>query len=84
MILKELKIETSIENPTNCYIILDETSKEIIVIDPAGDVDRIIEMIDILKRKCKIHIFNTLSRRPYRSIKRVKGTKRWKNFNTSL
>ena len=48
MILKELKIETWIGDPTNCYIILDEESKEIMVIDPAGDVDKIEEMINIL------------------------------------
>jgi hypothetical protein len=35
MILKELKIDTWIGDPTNCYIILDEKSKELMVIDPA-------------------------------------------------
>ena len=53
MILKELKISTWIGDPTNCYIILDENSKEIMVIDPAGDVDKIIEMINILNGKLK-------------------------------
>ena len=53
MILKELKIDTWIGDPTNCYIIFDEDSKETMVIDPAGDVDRIVEMIDILKGKLK-------------------------------
>ena len=47
MILKELKIETWIGDKTNCYIIQDEKSKETMVIDPAGDVDKIIEMLDI-------------------------------------
>ena len=41
MILKELKIDTWIGDPTNCYIVLDEESKETMVIDPAGDVDNI-------------------------------------------
>ena len=45
MILKELKIDTWIGDPTNCYVIFDEQSKEIIVIDPAGDVDRIEDLI---------------------------------------
>ena len=49
MILKELKIDTWVGDPTNCYIILDEQSKEIMVIDPAGDVDKIVEMINILE-----------------------------------
>lgn len=48
MILKELKIVTWIGDPTNCYIVFDEKSKETMVIDPAGDVDKIEEMINIL------------------------------------
>lgn len=74
MILKKLKIDTWIGDPTNCYIILDEESKEIMVIDPAGDVDKIQETIDILKGNLKYiylthchgdHIFgvNELKRR---------------------
>ncbi len=53
MILKELKIETWIGDPTNCYIVFDEETTETMVIDPAGDVDKIIEMINILKGKLK-------------------------------
>ena len=53
MILKELKIDTWIGDPTNCYIILDEKSKELMVIDPAGDADKIQEMIKILDGKLK-------------------------------
>lgn len=53
MILKELKIDTWIGDTTNCYIVLDEESKETMVIDPAGDVDKIEEMINILDGKLK-------------------------------
>ena len=53
MILKELKINTWIGDATNCYIVQDEKSKETMVIDPAGDVDKIIEMLDILQAKLK-------------------------------
>lgn len=53
MILKELKIDTWVGDPTNCYIIQDEETKETMVIDPAGDVDKIVEMLDILKSKLK-------------------------------
>lgn len=53
MILKELKIMTPVGEPTNCYIIFDEKSKEAMVIDPAGDTDKIIEMLDILKANLK-------------------------------
>ena len=58
MILKRLKISTWIGDATNCYIILDQQSKEIMVIDPAGDVDRLVEMINILQGKLK-YIFLT-------------------------
>lgn len=53
MILKELKIKTNLAEPTNCYIVLDEKSKELMVVDPAGQADRIIEMIEILKGNVK-------------------------------
>ena len=53
MILKELKIDTWKGDPTNCYIIVDEESKETMVIDPAGSVDKIEELINILKAKLK-------------------------------
>lgn len=53
MILKELKIETWIGDATNCYIVQDENSKETMVIDPAGDVEKIIEMLNILQAKLK-------------------------------
>ncbi len=53
MILKILKINTCLGSPTNCYIITDEDTKETIVIDPAGEVDKIVEMLDILQAKVK-------------------------------
>lgn len=54
MILKELKIQTWIGDKTNCYIAFDEKSKEIICIDPAGDVDRIENLIkEVFKGKLK-------------------------------
>jgi len=53
VILKEFKIETWIGDATNCYIVLDEDSKEAMVIDPAGEVDRIVEMLELLEAKLK-------------------------------
>ena len=53
MILKELKIDTWVGDATNCYIVFDEHSRETMVIDPAGDVDSIKEMIDILNAHSK-------------------------------
>ncbi len=53
MILKELKISTWVGDATNCYIVQDEKTKETMVVDPAGDADKIIEMLDILQAKLK-------------------------------
>ncbi len=53
MILKRLKINTPWVDFTNCYIIQDEETKEIMVIDPAGELDKIMEMLNILEAKLK-------------------------------
>lgn len=53
MILKELKIDTWVGDSTNCYILFDEESKEAIVIDPAGDVETIQAMLNILDAHIK-------------------------------
>ena len=58
MILKRLRISTWIGDDTNCYIIFDQKSKETMVIDPAGDVDKIVEIINVLQGKLK-YIFLT-------------------------
>ena len=48
MILKRLKLNTALSEPTNCYIVEDEESKETMVIDPGGEPEKIIEMLDTL------------------------------------
>ena len=48
MILKRLKIENSISSYTNCYIVVDENKKEGMVIDPAGECEKILDMLNIL------------------------------------
>lgn len=53
MILKQIKVSTHIEDPTNCYIVQDEKCKEAIVVDPGGETDKIIEMLDILNANLK-------------------------------
>lgn len=54
MILKQLKLKSNIDNIiTNCYIIKDEESKELMVIDPGGEIEKIIEMINILEGNLK-------------------------------
>ena len=49
MILKRLQVDTNLGDPTNCYIIEDEETKETMVIDPGGEADKIIEMLNILE-----------------------------------
>lgn len=53
MILKRIKIDVGLGEDTNSYIIQDTQSKETIVIDPAGDVDKIIELLNVLEAKLK-------------------------------
>lgn len=49
MILKKLSVETNLEQPTNCYIVEDEESKETMVIDPGGEPEKIIEMLNAME-----------------------------------
>lgn len=53
MILKNLKVNGGFVDKTNCYIVEDENTKETMVIDPGGDADSIIELLDILDAKLK-------------------------------
>ncbi len=54
MILKELKLSSGVINEkTNCYIVQDEETKETMVIDPGGEVEKITAMLDILQAKLK-------------------------------
>lgn len=53
MILKRIKIDTPLGEPTNCYIVTDEDTKETMVIDPAGEYEKIEEMLKTLEAKLK-------------------------------
>lgn len=53
MILKRILIQTELKDPTNCYIVFDQDTKETMVIDPGGEVDKIVEMLDILHGNLK-------------------------------
>lgn len=53
MILKILKVNSGYIEPTNCYVIQDENTKETMVIDPGGEVEKIIELLDILNGSLK-------------------------------
>ena len=53
MILKRIRVSVLEEQDTNCYILMEENTKEAIVIDPGGEVDKIIEMLDTIGAKLK-------------------------------
>ncbi len=53
MILKRLKLKTNYFEQTNCYIIQDDETKEAIIIDPAGEFEKIDNMLTILNVKLK-------------------------------
>ena len=53
MILKRIKVNTGLIEETNCYIIQDQETMESIVIDPGGEADKIIDMLNILQAKVK-------------------------------
>ena len=53
MILKRIKVYSNLAEPTNCYIVADETTREAMVIDPGGEAEKIIEMMQILNVNLK-------------------------------
>lgn len=53
MILKRIKLELPYVGETNCYIVQDENTKETMVIDPGGEIDKISEMLDTIKANVK-------------------------------
>ncbi len=60
MILKRLRVKTGQPNlRTNTYIICDENTKEAMVIDPGGEAEKIIEVLNILEIKEIKYIFLT-------------------------
>lgn len=53
MILKILRVNSGYAELTNCYIIQDENTKEAMVIDPGGEAEKIIKMLDVLDANLK-------------------------------
>ncbi len=59
MILKTLKLYVEFKDLiTNCYVVVDEKTHEAMVIDPGAEVDKILEMLNILGADLK-YIFIT-------------------------
>ena len=48
MILKRIKVQMKFVGETNCYIIVEKKKKKAMVIDPAGEVPKIIEILNTL------------------------------------
>lgn len=60
MILKRLQVKTGQPNlRTNTYIVCDEVTKEAMVIDPGGEPEKIIEILNILEIEKLKYIFLT-------------------------
>ena len=53
MLLKRISVTTANNSKTNCYIIADEYTKEAMVIDPGGEPEKIITMLEVLDVKLK-------------------------------
>lgn len=53
MILKRIKVNVGNILGVNCYIVQDEETKETMVIDPGGSVDKILDMLNTLNAKVK-------------------------------
>lgn len=82
MILKRLKIEAGMVGETNCYIVQDEKTKETMVIDPAGEVNKIIEMLNALEAKLKYIVLTHCHGDHIAGVAELKEKCRWNHINT--
>lgn len=74
MLLKNIRVDGGIDSKTNCYIVQDEKTKETMVIDPGGDVQSIVELLDALKANLK-YIYLT-----HCHVDHITGVKELKNI----
>lgn len=78
MILKRIKVQTQLKELTNCYIVQDEKTKETMVVDPGGEPNKIIEMLDVLEANLK-YIYLTHCHGDHigavNELKKIKGGK---------
>lgn len=72
MILKRLILNCGDGDPTNCYIVADEKSKEAFIIDPGGESEKVIDMISILKVNVKYIILTHCHGDHISGVKEVK------------
>ena len=82
MILKRIKLELPYVGETNCYIIQDEKTKETMVIDPGGEVDKIIEMLNTLEAKIKYILLTHCHADHIAGVNELKNKVRRENINS--
>ena len=67
---------------TNCYIVQDEETKETMVIDPGGEVDKIIEMLDTINAKVKYILLTHCHGDHIGGVSELKSKVRWQSINS--
>ena len=82
MILKRVKVNGGIIGETNCYIVECEETKEIMVIDPGGDIDKILEMLNTLEGKVKYILLTHCHADHIAGVEELKEKVRRISFNT--
>ena len=82
MILKRIKVDGGIIGETNCYIVQCEETKDAMVIDPGGNVDRIIEMLNTLDAKVKYILLTHCHADHIGGVNELKEKVRWYSFST--
>ena len=82
MILKRIKVDGGIIGETNCYIVQCEETKNAMVIDPGGNVDSIIEMLNTLEAKVKYILLTHCHADHIGGVNELKEKVRWYSFST--
>lgn len=84
MILKRIKIDIPAVGGTNCYIVQDEETKETMVIDPGGDVDKIMEMLNTLEAKLKYIVLTHCHGDHIAGVNELRKRARRKSFDSYI
>ncbi len=82
MILKRIKLEIPMIGETNCYIVQCEETKETMVIDPGGEVDKIMDMLNTLHAKVKYILLTHCHGDHIAGVNELRDKTRRKSFNT--
>jgi len=82
MILKRIKVDGGIIGETNCYIVQCNQTKEAMVIDPGGNVDKIIEMLNSLHSQVKYILLTHCHADHIGGVNELKEKVRRKSVNT--